>query len=692
VPVTATAQLPGEGTASANATTGPNGNATVSIPLPAGTDPGQAKVSASFAGDDEAAPSTAEGLADIRVDPQLELQAPDEARLTEGVRLTVNLTHPNGDPVAPAPGEAFQMVFRLGSLQETRKIVSAPTKGQITHVFPSGPDLPLGTNSLEVELRDGRFNPASSVSDEVTVRSTVDTELSTDVLGVGVDNNVTVEVRDALGRPIDDASVTVDVREATATATTGTRGEAPLALSLPLSSQRGPATATVDVDGTNRTVPSSEDVDVTVTLGTEFRTSPTVTGSLDGFDLQGRLVTATGEGVSEALVRVTGLGSLDIVTGPDGGFSAQLTPPPGTQPGNQTLTLAYEGEDTLAPARAEVTADLFQNVNLTLEEPPLVPTGWQARITCELVSRGEPVEDARLELTIGNATTTATTSSDGSFTIEGPMPEGESGAVDATVGLPRQQGLAETTRALQIQAVEPVDLTTSKRSTDDGVTVTIQAATSSGDPVAGETIVASLPGGQTQLTTNDDGVARYHLSSDTADEGTQIEFVYQGSDTQAPASTTVSVQSASAPISGTPIGIAAIVLVIAVEGVILWRVYRRRKVVDTVVDAVQDLENRLRAGDELRAAVIQTFRRIQSGLEVLGQEEAEWETHREYLARSFDAIDADVDELGPFMDLLDRAQYGAEPLGPQDRVRALQLSQGLLDELVTAPTRGGDQT
>jgi phosphatidate phosphatase APP1 len=688
--VTASAELPGDTTSTANGTTNEDGNATIQVPLPAGTDPGQAKVTANFAGDTEAGASSAEGLADIRVQPRIELDAPEEVSLTDGVRVDVNLTLPNGDPVSPAPGEAFDLVFELGSLSDERRLVSAPPGGRVSQVFPSGPNLPLGTSELSVELREGRFNPSVTESDEVTVKSDVDASLSTDVLGVGVANNVTVEVRDKLGRPVDDVPVELGVREATATAETDDRGQADTTLELPLSAQRGPATAELQVEETNRTQASAEDVDVTVTLGTEFEVPAKVTGSLDGFNLQGRLVTATGEGIEEGLVGISGLGSLDIVTGPDGGFSTQITPPESVEPGNHTVQLAYEGEETLAPARAEVQVDLFQSVNLTVEEPPLVPVGGEARVTGELTSKSGPVEDARVQLEIGNRTAEATTGTDGTFTLQGTVPDGEAGSVPATVRVPRQQGLAETSRSLQLQAVDPVELTASKRSEDGGITVTVQAATSDGKPLAGKTIVASLPNSQTQLTTDENGIARYHLSSATASEGAQIEFVYQGSDTQAPASTSVELQSTGAPISGAPVGIAVIVLVIAVEGVILWRVYRRRKVVDTVVEAVQDLESRLRAGDELRAAVVHTFRRIQNGLEALGHEEADWETHREYLDRSFAAINADVDELGPFMDLLDRAQYGAEPMRPEDRVRALELSQGLLDELVRAPTRGED--
>jgi hypothetical protein len=688
--VTASIELPGEGSASANATTGPDGNATVAVPLPGGTDPGQAKVTASFAGDERAGPSSAEALADVRVQPKVEVSAPDDALLTEGVRVTANLTLPNGDPISPAPGEAFEVVFELGSLREERTIVSAPPEGQISHVFPSGPNLPLGDETVTVTLQQGRFNPSVTDSSEISVRSDVRPALSTDVLGVGVDNNLTVEVRDTLGRPVADAPVELAVRDRQANATTGPDGEADLQLSLPLATQRGPATASVSVAETERTRASADDLEVTITLGTAFEVDPGLSGSLDGFTLDGQLVTATGEGVSDAVVSVSGLGSIDLVTGPDGTFSTQLSPPENVDPGNHTLELAYEGEDTLAPARAEVQVDLFQPVNLTLEEPPLVPVGGEARVSGQLTTEGDPVQQGTVELTIGNTTSSATTSDDGTFTVRGPVPEGEAGLVDATITVPRQQGLAETTRAIQLQAVEPVELTTSKRSEDGGVTVTVQAATASGDPIAGRTIVASLPGGQTQLTTDENGIARYHLAPDTADDGTQVEFVYQGSDTEAPASTTVEIQSTGAPISGTPVGIGVIVLVLVVEAVILWRVYRRRQVVDTVVEAVQDLENRLRAGDELRAAVVHTFRRIQNGLEALGIEEAEWETHREYLERSFEAIDADVPELGPFMDLLDRAQYDAEPMRPQDRVRALELSQGLLDELVGSAAQEGE--
>ncbi len=686
--LTATARLPSLAKpVTANGTTTADGTAALSLPLPANSNPGQAAVTVSFSGDDQAAPASWEGLADIQVRPELTLDTAEEVRVTDGVNVVIGLRLPSGDTVTPAPGEALDLTVKLGPLVTERTITSAPSGGRVVVSFPAGPDLPLGPQTLSASLDSGRFNPAVSNETEVAIITPVTAEVTPTVIGAGVDNQVTVEVRDAVGRPISGAEARATILNVTDNATV-TDGTATLTLPLPLTAPRGDQILNLEINQTPQSLPLTEEVDVQISLGTQLEVPGNVTGSIRGYTLTGRLLTATGEPVTDQVVTLEALGTTDVVTGTGGRFEISAVPPEGAQSGTYPAKITFEGSDTLAPATKDIDLILRRPVNLTVDPPGPATIGETSQLTGTVESLGGPVEDGQVKLTFQNTTYEGQVR-DGVFTIDYRVSSGSPSAASVTVRFPAQGPYASAKATTTLETVQAVELSASQRATDNGLTLIVQAATADGQPLAEQTVVARLPGGFVQLTTDKDGVARYHVAQGTLPEGSEVEFSYKGSDSLAPASTTLSVQSAQASVPGQPIGLAIVALILIIEAIILWRVLRRRKVLDRVLEAVEELEHRLMAGDEVRASILQAYHRIAAALAAVGFEEDAWETHREYLSGTFEDLSTDGRELGPFLDLVDEAQYSNVPMQPEDRTRALTLSRGLIENLQDTLRAGG---
>lgn len=687
--VTATAKLPGlSETASATAVTDVFGEAKLQVPLPAGVNPGQAALDVAFAGDERAGPAGWKGLADVRVRPVISLEAPSEARLTDGVTAVVGLRLPNGAPVTPAPGEALSLSVQLGSQRVERTLTNAPTGGRVVVNFPAGPELGLGTQDLVAGLSGGRFNEAGSNKTTVTVRTAVSATVTPLVLGTGVDNEVVVQLRDSLGRPLAGPSVSLELLGTSRTGSADGSGNARILLPVALNAPRGEQTLHLEVAGSDRSLPLERDLAVTVRLGTDFELPGELSGSVLSFSIPGRLVTATGAPVPEAVVTIEALGSRELVSGPDGRFEFRGAPPEGTRPGSYPVRLVYAGSETLAPAVATGELVLRRPVNLSLEQPAPAAIGSLARITGVVTSQGEPVEGSRVLVRLGNASFEGVTGPGGRFTLTFPIQADTPTSVQTVVAFPPQGPYASAETPVLVQVVQAVELTATQRASGSGTTLSVQAATADGKPLAGRRVVVALPGSLVQLETDEAGVARYHLAPGTLSEGTTVEFLFQGTSTEGSASTALEVQAATTTGPGRPIGAALVALILVLEAYVLYRVIRRRRVLDRMLDAVQDLESRLLAGDELRASVVQAFRQIRAALESVGVKEAAHETHRHYLARTFQQLGRPSPQLESFLDLVDRAQYDPKPLDHSDRTSALRLSRSLIEVLEeTLPRR-----
>lgn len=129
----------------------------------------------------------------------------------------------------------------------------------------------------------------------------------------------------------------------------------------------------------------------------------------------------------------------------------------------------------------------------------------------------------------------------------------------------------------------------------------------------------------------------------------------------------------STPPQTTVLG-ALLAALVGLEVVVLWRALRRRRVIEEMLKAVEELEHRMVAGDESRAIVLAAYQKIRAILEAAGWEQTPQQTHREFLTGALDTLGVRTSHLAPFVELVDRAQYDPAPFDAHYRAQAHHLA------------------
>lgn len=213
---------------------------------------------------------------------------------------------------------------------------------------------------------------------------------------------------------------------------------------------------------------------------------------------------------------------------------------------------------------------------------------------------------------------------------------------------------------------------------------TVRLTSGDGTPLPDRRVLVREPGSTTAvfLTTDEAGEARVLLRTGTL-HATSLEVLYAGDEAQARAATnhTLAVRSA-APGEGAGLalagaGVLALGLVLAAA---LWA-HRRRSLQRQVADVLDRGAGLVLAGNEYRAAVLQTYKKLVAILAAQGVVESETQTLREYQEEVRRRLGLESEALRELFDVFDETFYARGAPSVAERSRALAAFREVAQDL-----------
>ena len=269
--------------------------------------------------------------------------------------LVVEVRDQYDDPMA---GVTVTFTVRTGGGTLSATIGTTDANGQAQTTLTLGSE--LGTNTVEVRVEG--VAETETFSAEAVLPPPVPTSLSivsgdnqTGVIGAALANPFVVEVRDQRGDPMASATVTFAVTAgggtlSAGTATTDANGRAESTLTL--GADPGANTVTASVEGISQAETFSAEATTPPPTPTTLQTvsggeqdESTVQTSMDPFVVE--VIDQDGNPLEDVPVTFTILepdGSMSTTTGTtDENGRAEITLPPGSDPGTYTVTASVEG-------------------------------------------------------------------------------------------------------------------------------------------------------------------------------------------------------------------------------------------------------------------------------------------------------------------------------------------------------------
>lgn len=653
-----------------------NGTANLELSVPTTINPGTADLTARFLGSEAFSEATATQQVAVRQRLQATVQ-PSDVLLGDEVRFTVTVT----DLADRPPTVATNVTLKVGAATATATL----DPGEELATIPTTVSTPIGqAEATLTTTSESRYEPLQQTV-PLDVRTEAITQIHPSKVPRGEAVNLTVNVTDALDRPVPEGYIDASWPDGQANVSVED-GVATLPFSTSPDTEPAPITLSYELGGPG-VIASARTAELGIRVGTNL------TGALEIDALSGvvtidlSLRDDQGDPVPGAPLEVNWpLGSaVDVQTDSEGRAQATLVIPEDAQPRDVPVQASFAGDDVLlgdeifltAPIRAATTFDVPDEI-VWAETKDLVLSG-------RVVAPG-PGQGVSLPVRVLSGNEELGGTSGGvPFTVSIP-PGDVTDAVQSadrftlTLTTPGDDTYAPTEATVVVERLTPVELTTSVDRRGDRIVFSVIASTPQG-PLGDATInIGREDGAPVTVTTDAEGRASITLQDAT---GTLVAR-YPGDDTRAPSEARVdlaSQEAAATPRDVAFYAIATLVVVLLVaDAVILYRVYRMLDLSRQVDELLEEMEEGLVAGDEIRAVIYQGYLRLRAIGEVMGEHEEEWETAREFGDKLSDRLDIPQGPVRRLIAAFEEARY-ADTVDATLRVSVVESLRDIREDM-----------
>ncbi|HWG92140.1 MAG TPA: DUF4129 domain-containing protein, partial [Candidatus Thermoplasmatota archaeon] len=369
-----------------------------------------------------------------------------------------------------------------------------------------------------------------------------------------------------------------------------------------------------------------------------------------------------------------------------------------TQPaGALSITARFEGGALLEASRGTGTLFVLANTNLTLNDVSSLIRGELATLQGTLrEDSGHPVPSGEVVVKLAGREIGRAGVDGGLWTLNARVPE----AIPA--GPVRLDVVFEKTNVLQASSLTSVVTVKDKArlklvevptvATADA-SAKVQLTDSRGRGVGNVTLSVALGGRTFQVRTDATGNATFPVvayGNDTERLPVQVRFAGDDGLTAASAKANVALRLTTEvePTVARTSALVGLVVALLLIGALGAFLLLRRRAAEEARAILQEAEQGIVAGDEVRAVLYLAYRKLRATLAKQGHLEGKADTMREFLRGLEQILPVDPAALGRLSGLLEVARYTDRPFGENARKDALDVLRRIDRDLTRSLGKG----